>query len=258
VTPAREQAGRPPRTVYWVDPNPEGVNRRLRETIEARGVRVVPLDSTAALVERLAGERLLRLVPMRGPTVHETARVRIITNRNRPEDGGEAAAERLVVALQRPLSQAAAARLPPLQDECTQNLPILVFTLRRERVLHLEQHYDGVLVATGIDELLRFALDDSLYDLYGRKRRCAICGAPDEQVGPATRYPRGVCPTCAERALAPDGEPVRFHNTGPLGTGCARHRASGVVEDDPVCFIDGIRCRAEEARFGGIVIQRDD
>lgn len=258
MTAGREPSGRPTHTVYWVDPHQEGVNRRLSETIEAGGVRVVPLATTAELLAKLKDERLLRLVSLRGGTVDERSRVRVITNRNRPDDGGEAAAERLVTALHRPLSRAAAALMPPLADDRTQNLPILVFALRRERVLHLEDHYDGVLVATGIDELLRFAQDDSLFDLYGRKRRCALCHAPAEHFGPATRYPRGVCPACVERALAPDGEPVRFYNTELLGHGCARHRTSGAIEDDPLCFIDGIRCRAEEARFGGIVVQRDD
>jgi len=240
VTIGREAPGRSPRTVYWVDASHDGVNRRLRETIEAGGVRVVPLETTAALLERLADERLLRVVgPARGAG-EIGGRVRVITNRNRPDDGGDAAAERLVEAL---------------AGGAGAGVPVLVFTLRRERVVPLERRHDRVLVATGIGELLRFALDESLADLYARKRRCAICSAPQPHIGPGTRYPRGVCASCQARAVAEDGEPVTFVSTERMSYGWARQRPSGALEDVSTCLIDGIPCRAEEARFGGIVVQ---
>jgi hypothetical protein len=243
VTIGRELPARNARTVYWVDASHEGVNRRLRETIEAGGVRVVPLESTAALLERLADERRLRLVGRPAGQVELGARVRVITNRNRPEDGGEEAAAQLVAALAAGTGA---------------DIPVLVFTLRRERAIELEGRHDRVLVATGIGELLRFALDESLADLYARKRCCAICGAPQTHLGPGTRYPRGVCAGCVARAVAEDGEPIAFVNTGPLGQGCARRRESGRLEDVATCLIDGVPCRAEEARFGGIVVQVAD
>ena len=67
-----------------------------------------------------------------------------------------------------------------------------------------------------------------------------------ECAAPARRRP----PTSRGRAL-------QFFNTSLGGGFIAYYADSHQTETHPghICFIDGIRCYADEARFGGIVIQ---
>lgn len=70
------------------------------------------------------------------------------------------------------------------------------------------------------------------------------------------RYPRYVCADCRALAVDQHGRLVEFFNTGFLGTGCAgsyRDDQSNYPSDQ--CWINGQRCTAREARFGGIVIE---
>ncbi|HET8611523.1 MAG TPA: hypothetical protein VFL92_02020 [Sphingomonas sp.] len=83
-------------------------------------------------------------------------------------------------------------------------------------------------------------------------QHCPICGA---DVRPYPRYPRYLCAACASRARSRDGRPLAFGNAG-LGGGYVAHFAdTGEPYDSHRCFVDGIECRADEARFGGIVIE---
>ena len=36
----------------------------------------------------------------------------------------------------------------------------------------------------------------------------------------------------------------------------AKYKDTGKIYDSNSCFIDGVRCHADEARFGGIVVQK--
>lgn len=69
------------------------------------------------------------------------------------------------------------------------------------------------------------------------------------------RYPRAVCPHCAEKACDSQGRPLAFYNEGASGGFIAIFRESGQPYPSQECFINGARCYVEEARFGGIVIQ---
>ncbi len=83
-------------------------------------------------------------------------------------------------------------------------------------------------------------------------QQCPICGV---RVEPNSRYPRYVCERCAQRACAHDGRLLRFENADGSGGFVARYADSGEEHAGHECYIDGVACRADEARFGGIVIQ---
>ena len=52
-----------------------------------------------------------------------------------------------------------------------------------------------------------------------------------------------------------DGRPLTFSNAGFDGGYVARYNDTGEPYDGHDCWIDGVACRANEARFGGIVIE---
>jgi len=81
---------------------------------------------------------------------------------------------------------------------------------------------------------------------------CPICGAP--VIAPA-RYPRRLCPACVMEATDSRGRPLRFGNMDASGGFEARYADDGTLYDDHECFVRGIRCRAEEHHFGGVVVQ---
>lgn len=84
------------------------------------------------------------------------------------------------------------------------------------------------------------------------QQTCPICSRP---VAPSARYPRYVCQSCAAKAKSQDGRPLAFYNEGLSGGFLARYADDDTPYNGHECFIDGIRCDADEARFGGIVIQ---
>lgn len=84
---------------------------------------------------------------------------------------------------------------------------------------------------------------------------CPICGTSLE---PQSRYPRYVCQACASRASSANGRLLTFSNEGLSGGYVASYADTGEPYDSHDCWIDGIACRADEARFGGIVIETRD
>lgn len=72
---------------------------------------------------------------------------------------------------------------------------------------------------------------------------------------PMARYPRYVCATCAAKARSADGRPLRFFNLSLSGGFGAEYADTDEPYDGSICYIDGVKCLADEARFGGIVIQ---
>lgn len=69
------------------------------------------------------------------------------------------------------------------------------------------------------------------------------------------RYPRYVCGTCYLRAVDEDGRSLSFSNVSLSGGFAALYRDTHEERDSHICYVDGVKCCAEEARFGGIVIQ---
>ncbi|MEP6945834.1 MAG: hypothetical protein ABJA02_07950 [Acidobacteriota bacterium] len=87
------------------------------------------------------------------------------------------------------------------------------------------------------------------------KQYCSICNA---QVPAMGRYPQYVCGTCYLRATDEDGRSISFSNVSLSGGFAALYRDTHEERHSDICYIDGIKCRAEEARFGGIVVQPYD
>jgi hypothetical protein len=69
------------------------------------------------------------------------------------------------------------------------------------------------------------------------------------------RYPRYVCPDCAKRTADARGRQVVFFNLSLGGGFGGQVAGTGEPYTAHECFIDGIPCWADEAHFGGIVIQ---
>jgi len=72
------------------------------------------------------------------------------------------------------------------------------------------------------------------------------------------RYPRYACRSCAERACDADGARLAFSNASMSGGYMARYAATGAEYPSHECFIDGVRCHADEAHMGGIVVRPTD
>ena len=83
---------------------------------------------------------------------------------------------------------------------------------------------------------------------------CPICKTT---VTPYPRYPKYVCNDCYKRATNITGRKLVFYNVSMSGGYIAYYADSDNKEEYKSydCYIDGIKCRADEARFGGIVIE---
>jgi len=86
-------------------------------------------------------------------------------------------------------------------------------------------------------------------------QKCPICSAA---VKFSERYPRYVCDKCFLRAADQDGRPLSFTNVALSGGFAALYRDTHEESPSHICYIDDVKCWADEARFGGIVIQTDD
>ena len=88
--------------------------------------------------------------------------------------------------------------------------------------------------------------------------KCPICEL--EIKYKLERYPNLICSECHKSNDIKDsnGFPVSFENESIYGGFISLHTIDNklVSNKDHYCFVKGIRCYADEARFGGIVIQR--
>lgn len=84
---------------------------------------------------------------------------------------------------------------------------------------------------------------------------CPICAT---LVPHWERYPRAVCTNCYQKASDSQGRKLEFYNIDMSGG--FRAVITETKEEYPshICFIDSVQCWADEARFGGIVIQASD
>ena len=68
------------------------------------------------------------------------------------------------------------------------------------------------------------------------------------------RYPNYICADCiGTGTFTKDGKEISFSNVD--FTGGFMSMVDGVKGAEHECFIKGVKCRADESRFGGIVIQ---
>ena len=83
-------------------------------------------------------------------------------------------------------------------------------------------------------------------------QRCPICGA---EVQFSLRYAGYVCNDCEANAMSPDGRRLEFTNIDVGGGFQARYAGTKTKYPSHECVIEGVACIADEARFGGIVVQ---
>jgi hypothetical protein len=80
---------------------------------------------------------------------------------------------------------------------------------------------------------------------------CPICERP---MPINVRYPKAVCSECIKRAVDESNRPLNFYNQSTTGGFMAVYVDTGEERTSHICFIDGIKCRADEAHLGGIVV----
>lgn len=86
-----------------------------------------------------------------------------------------------------------------------------------------------------------------------KQQHCVTC---NRYVAHHERYPDYVCKKCVELAKDKSGNPVAFYNITASGHGCqGKYSVDGKLYRGNICYIKDIKCFAEEAYFGGIVIR---
>lgn len=84
------------------------------------------------------------------------------------------------------------------------------------------------------------------------EQRCPIC---DALVHPSARYPVYLCPACASEAVDSTGRALEFSNVSVSGGFLARYADTGEAYGSHECFVRGVRCFADEAYLGSIVVR---
>jgi len=87
------------------------------------------------------------------------------------------------------------------------------------------------------------------------KQYCANC---KKSVFNNARYPKYICDDCTDLITDKEGRRIEFYNTEPLGHGCQGYYIGTEQKEkyaSNIGFIDNKEVYAEEAHFGGIVIQ---
>lgn len=81
---------------------------------------------------------------------------------------------------------------------------------------------------------------------------CPIC---HQAVPWSPRYPRYLCAECARKATSKDGRLLGFGNESFSGGYVAWYKDTDEPYPSHECYVDGIRCHADEHHMGGIVLQ---
>ena len=82
-----------------------------------------------------------------------------------------------------------------------------------------------------------------------KEKNCPICSG---KMYHSERYPNMICYECCEKTTT-NGEPISFYNQDATGGFYSLvGKEKGNIHE---CFVGDHKCYADEARFGGIVIQ---
>jgi len=116
-----------------------------------------------------------------------------------------------------------------------------------------EEMENQILRSRGLERFIKENNNKEMDNKSIKKHFCPICNA---ELQVFARYPKYVCRDCVLKATDSNGRALIFGNPYPLGHGfAAKYADTGEEYDSRVCYIDGVECRAAEARFGGIVVE---
>lgn len=82
---------------------------------------------------------------------------------------------------------------------------------------------------------------------------CPICNK-EKSLNP--RYPNEICRDCYSLSTDINGRKLLFYNAYAGGGYKSVYEDTDEVYDSNTCYVNGIECFADEARFGGIVIEK--
>ena len=111
--------------------------------------------------------------------------------------------------------------------------------------------WDNFLIRSDRDESNGFKRNKSLKF----KQYCSNCSA---EIRYQPRYPKSICVNCYKKLTDINEKEVEFFNTHFSGGGCQGYYTGTKQKEkyeSELCYIDGKEFYAEEAKFGGIVIQ---
>ena len=112
-------------------------------------------------------------------------------------------------------------------------------------------NWDNFLIRADMDESNEFKRNKSL----NFKQFCSNCRA---EIRYQQRYPKLICGNCYKNITDINEKQVEFFNTHWSGGGCQGYYTGTEQKEkyeSELCYIDGTEYYAEEAKFGGIVIQ---
>ncbi|WP_179007391.1 hypothetical protein [Winogradskyella forsetii] len=112
-------------------------------------------------------------------------------------------------------------------------------------------NWDNLLINADMDETNKFKRDEKIKF----RQLCSNCKV---EKGFQQRYPKSICGSCHEKITDISGRKVEFFNTHWSGGGCQGYYIGTEQKekyDSELCYINVKEYFAEEARFGGIVIQ---
>lgn len=84
---------------------------------------------------------------------------------------------------------------------------------------------------------------------------CPICSSEMGSPPLLLRYPKQICQSCYSKATDKNGDSVAFANVDWSGGLMGLYLKDKSPYNESICFINNIECEAQEAKFGGIVIQ---
>lgn len=85
------------------------------------------------------------------------------------------------------------------------------------------------------------------------KQYCPIC---EKVVENNQRHPNYICVDCTAKVTDKNGRYLKFANVDMAGGYQAWYVDTQVSYDSHICYIEGVKCYADEHRFGGIVIEK--
>ena len=139
--------------------------------------------------------------------------------------------------------------LAPLIIQTTNDLRVKMEFTNEEYLKIME--WDNLLIRKDKDDGSNFKLSKHIKF----KQFCSNC---KKETGFSQRYPKSICRDCYIDLTSLEGRKVAFFNTEAIGYGCQGYYSDTKQKekyDSSSCFINGKEFFAEEARFGGIVIQ---